>query len=234
MAATSINYIQHFNAFLEISQSDRRLTGNHISLYVALFSIWNQAFFENPFKLNRAKALRISHIGSCNTYNKCIKDLEKFGYINYFRSIRNGKPGSVIIVLLSPIVIRKSDPRASVNTEQVDVKSAPPADANMRPYINNTNSINKERGNAPPPNKKQKPENLDEVKAFFHELKYPESEAEKFFHHYDANGWLQGGKIPIKNWPAAAQKWILNIHPTQPLKNGKLHTNQNKSYSDPL
>lgn len=246
MAATSTNYIQHFNSFIEISQKDKRLTGNHISLYVALFSIWNQAFFVSPFKLIRAKALRISHIGSCHTYNKCMKDLESFGYINRFRSLSNGKPGSVIIVMLAPIVIRKNAPPGSAEIEPTDSKSAPPADANMLHYINNTNSINKGRGNAPPLNKNNnkqqegninRPEDLDEVKVFFHLQNYPESEAAKFFHHYEANGWKQGGKVPITNWLAAAQKWILNIHPTQPQKNGKpgnLHINQNKSYSDPL
>ncbi|WP_177192279.1 hypothetical protein [Chitinophaga arvensicola] len=73
---------------------------------------------------------------------------------------------------------------------------------------------------------------------------YPETEAGKFFHHYQANGWRQGGKTLITDWQAAAHKWILNIHPPKPDHHdkhtrpstgaGRLHSNEHKSYSEPL
>ncbi|WP_211302090.1 hypothetical protein, partial [Chitinophaga niastensis] len=85
---------------------------------------------------------------------------------------------------------------------------------------------------------------LSQVQEFFNVHVYPEMEADKFFHHYQANGWRQGGKTLITDWQAAAHKWILNIHPQkaethdkhtrQPTGPGRLHTNENKSYSDPL
>lgn len=36
------------------------------------------------------------------------------------------------------------------------------------------------------------------------------NEASDFFDHYTANGWIQGKGKPIKDWQAAARKWIRN------------------------
>ena len=238
MGTKHTTYIEHLNTFIKRIQNDDQLTGNHISLYLALFSIWNYNFFRNPFKVSRKKLLNISHIGSCHTYSKCIKDLVSQGYIEYFPAKIKGQFSAASILSLSPTANSKSAPPPAAYLPLSNSKSAPPSDANMHHITNNTDSINKERGNAPPPNKK--PESLNDVVAFFHLLGHPKSEAAKFFNHYEANGWLQGGKVPIANWPAAARKWILNIHPTQTPKNGKrakpgnLNTNQDKSYSDPL
>ena len=33
-------------------------------------------------------------------------------------------------------------------------------------------------------------------------------DAADFFDHYSANGWLVGGKTPMKDWRAAARKWL--------------------------
>ncbi len=49
-----------------------------------------------------------------------------------------------------------------------------------------------------------------EVKMYFSEKDQPSEEAEKFFNHYEANGWLVGGRSPMKNWQAAARNWIIN------------------------
>ncbi|MRG46961.1 hypothetical protein GFS24_17700 [Chitinophaga sp. SYP-B3965] len=248
MASKNTNYIQHLNAFIKTSQKDKRLKGNHISLYLALFSAWNDSFFSKSFKLNRTKLLSISHIGSCHTYRNCMADLEIFGYLRYHQSITRGVASSVTLIPIWEIDMYRNAPATVANMPTDDSRTAPAGDANMLPDINNTNSVNRERGNAPPPNKKNskeqgpiaRPENLDDVVAFFHLLGQPETEAAKFFHHYEANDWRQAGKVPITNWPAAARKWILNIHPTPKLKNdkrakpGNLHTNQNKGYSNPL
>lgn len=36
-------------------------------------------------------------------------------------------------------------------------------------------------------------------------------EAEKFFNHYESNGWLLGGKVPMRNWKAACRSWAAKI-----------------------
>ena len=85
----------------------------------------------------------------------------------------------------------------------------------------------------------QKP-NLDEVIVFFKSENHPEVEAQKFFNHFESNGWKVGGKTPMKNWQAAARNWMLNsqrfIAPQgfpKPQQKPKPLPN-NKNYSEPL
>ena len=85
---------------------------------------------------------------------------------------------------------------------------------------------------------------ISQVQDFFNAHQYPPVEGDKFFHHYQANGWRQGGQTLILDWQAAAHKWVLNIHTQTQTSNdkhtksttgaGRLHSNENKSYSDPL
>lgn len=49
----------------------------------------------------------------------------------------------------------------------------------------------------------------DEVKLHFSKSGLPMSEAEKFFHYYESNGW-HVGKNPMKSWTAAASNWKKN------------------------
>lgn len=55
-----------------------------------------------------------------------------------------------------------------------------------------------------------KPPHISEIKMYFAEKEAPSEEAEKFFNHYESNGWLVGGKSKMKNWQAAARNWLLN------------------------
>lgn len=36
-------------------------------------------------------------------------------------------------------------------------------------------------------------------------------EAEKFFHHYESNGWRLGGKLSMRNWKASCRSWAAKI-----------------------
>ena len=79
---------------------------------------------------------------------------------------------------------------------------------------------------------------LKEAILFFKEKNKTDLEAEKFFNHYESNGWLVGGKSKMKNWQAAARNWMLNSEKFQSQKKqltpGNLNVNQNKDYSVPL
>ena len=74
-------------------------------------------------------------------------------------------------------------------------------------------------GSAPPPPQKRvmdKP-TLTEVQAHFHLQMSPAWLAEKFFNHYESNGWM-AGRVPMKKWQAAANKWI-GEEKTSPTRN---------------
>ncbi len=76
---------------------------------------------------------------------------------------------------------------------------------------------------------------LSEVEEFFLQNNYPVQEAQKFFHHYQSNGWLIGGKSPMINWQSSASKWMLNtISKPNQTNPHDLNTQSDKNYSQPL
>jgi len=79
------------------------------------------------------------------------------------------------------------------------------------------------------------PDSLAEVKSFFTSQYSTALEAEKFFNHFESNGWRVGGRSPMKNWQAAARNWILNSNRFNPVDKtrSKLHAAP-KDYSEPL
>ncbi|MEP0938186.1 MAG: hypothetical protein ABJQ84_01590 [Ekhidna sp.] len=78
-----MNYITHMNGWIARVYNDDRLQSNHISLYLALFQFWNINRFQTPIIIIREELMRLSKIGSANTYTKCIKQLDEWGYIRY-------------------------------------------------------------------------------------------------------------------------------------------------------
>lgn len=81
-----MNYVRHLNAFFNQLEKDNRLSAYHISLYLSCFQIWNQNRFNSPFPVSRRELMRLSRIGSVNTYARCIKELHEWGYVEYSAS----------------------------------------------------------------------------------------------------------------------------------------------------
>jgi hypothetical protein len=80
---------------------------------------------------------------------------------------------------------------------------------------------------------------FEQVKTYFLENNFPELEAYKFFNYFASIGWLVGGKIPMVDWHAASQNWILNtskfISNDQQSNRAKhLNAGTDKDYSEPL
>ena len=88
------------------------------------------------------------------------------------------------------------------------------------------------------------PPHISGVKMYFAEKDAPSEEAEKFFNHYESNGWLVGGKSKMKNWQAAARNWLLNSKKFNVIQNStknltttkstNLNATTGKSYREPL
>lgn len=53
-----------------------------------------------------------------------------------------------------------------------------------------------------------RPESVADAVAYFATLGGSAFEAETFFDHFQANGWRQGGKTPMRDWQAAARNWF--------------------------
>lgn len=64
---------------------DNRISATHISLYMALLQQWNLTG-RNPFPIQREDVMKAAKINARLTYNKCINNLQEFGYIKYLPS----------------------------------------------------------------------------------------------------------------------------------------------------
>jgi len=77
-----VNYIKHHKA-INLKLIEMNLNCTHISLYNALFLIWNECGFDSDLSVNRNDVMKLSKIGSANTYTKCLKELHNHKLINY-------------------------------------------------------------------------------------------------------------------------------------------------------
>jgi len=155
-----MNYIKHLTGFFEKVSADYDLNPTHISLYMAIFQLWNQNRFQNPISISRDELMRISKIASSATYHKCMKDLTEREYVIYKPSFNPFK-GSILEVCnldfyTKPVPKKELKKHATKSKndqviEQVDEQLTEQAlnkhqtSSKHVPYINiinNTNSIN--------------------------------------------------------------------------------------------
>ena len=155
-----MNYIKHLTGFFEKVSADYDLNPTHISLYMAIFQLWNQNRFQNPISISRDELMRISKIASTATYHKCMKDLTEREYVIYKPSFNPFK-GSILEVCnldfyTKPVPKKELKKRSTKSKndqviEQVDeqlteqVLNKHQTSSKHVPYINiinNTNSIN--------------------------------------------------------------------------------------------
>ena len=78
--------IKELTSFYETIQDDPRIGATHISLYMALFQLYNLNEFRNPINICRKKVMEVAKISGVATFHKCIKDLHELGYIQYLPS----------------------------------------------------------------------------------------------------------------------------------------------------
>ena len=84
MTETSLqNKTADYSKWIKRMGSDSKMLSTHVSLLTALFVLWQQSGFTNPFTVSRKKLMAFSRIASIATYHKCIRELDAFGYILY-------------------------------------------------------------------------------------------------------------------------------------------------------
>ncbi len=134
-----VNYIKHLNEVFVQFSKDNRLNPTHISLYMALFQVWNSTRFPEEFFVIRDEVMKQSKIGSKSTYHRCLKELHKYGYIQYEPS-HNPYRGSKIKLTKnctsSEQVIYQHSPKIGTSSGQALV----PKYKHNKTVINNINS----------------------------------------------------------------------------------------------
>ena len=225
-----VNYIKHLNAvFLQFSK-DSRLNPTHISLYVALFQLWNNYHFPMEFYINREEAMRFSKIGSKTTYHRCIKEMHHWKYLLYEPS-HNPFKGSRIKMFNFGTSDGQALYPSRTNIGTSNGQALVSINKHIQTGKNNTNDT-----------KLDKPKNENEVIDFFEKENWPELEAKKFYNHYQGIGWKVGGKTKIVDWHATARNWMLKADEIKEEKTmvavsqntDNLKTSSNKNYNEPL
>ena len=269
-----MNYITHLNKAFAIFCEDERLSPFHVSLYFSLFQYWNLAKFRNPISISRDEVMRASKIGSVNTYIRCIKELDKWAYIKYVPSYNPQKGSQVHLYNFNNSNDNSKNNGIDISDNKGADKTNKKATDNANeklviPSINNSNNINSKNNvkghqqsqnqiisNCQPERSRRRVEQesptLEKITIYFSEKNFPATEAEKFFNYFESNGWLVGGRSPMKNWKAAANNWVLNIQKfnndktirsnnkssqqtgNSNLRAGNLNTSTNKNYNEPL
>lgn len=238
----AVNYILHLNSVFLQFQKDNRLNPTHISLYMALFQLWNYNRFPEQFQINREEVMKLSKIGSKTTYHRNLKELSHFGYTLYVPS-HNPFKGSRIHMPVFGTTHGRAVNLPVPNSEQA-----------VGPIYKHTKTLKTNKKET----KSAKPKNEQVVIDFFKKSKWPIVEAQKFFNHYESNGWKIGGATQMFNWRASAKKWMLNAtelkqnkQQSQFLDNphfqhssttkgvhtreeDSLHTTRDKNYNQPL
>jgi hypothetical protein len=207
----SVNYIKHLENFFAKISLDDRLSTVHLGLYYSLFHQWNLAKFQNTISINRSELMLTSKIGSANTYTRCLRELNDWGYIDYKPS-NNPCRGSLVNMYRFDTSTDNSCDKGNNTTPVIAVRPSI-NNININKQLNNTN-IGSDNLKVVTQSKSKKeifiPPSFDAVVLFFKEKNKTDLEAQKFFNHFESNGWLVGGKAKMKNWHAAARNWILN------------------------
>lgn len=204
--------------------------------------------FREEINVRRDEMMMLSKIGSANTYTRCIRELDEWGFIGYKASNSKFKSSKVHMYRFDNGADNGSD-NGSDNASVQD----------MRPFINNTKTKKKpnkptkpSKGESHSPHSPKDsistpsdsktplrfvPPTLDQVQSFFSENKSDYLEAEKYFNHFQSNGWLVGGRTKMKDWQAAARNWILRAKSYAEKSNPtlqRLNAKQNTNYNEPL
>ncbi len=232
---------------------DTRLNPTHISLYMALFNLWNLNRFPKDFIVIRDEIMKLSKIASKSTYHRCLKQLDTWKYIQYFPSHNSFKGSRINMFVFGTITgqetaVPKSGQPVDLGVpnqgQPLDLgvpKVGQPLDLgvpNMGQPLVSYIKHNKQIENI---YKRELPQNEKEVISFFLKNNWPEIEAQKFYAHYIGIGWKIGGKTKMIDWHASAKSWILkaqdlNFKHSPPLSQNQdnLKTTKSKNYKEPL
>ena len=192
----NVNYITHLNAVFEKFNNDDRIKQGHITLYLAFFQKWNREFFKKTLTINRQFIMERAKFKSKTTYHNYLKDLNDWGYLNYFPSFHPARGSKVRM----PIFGTTTGTSYGTQAYQNLASSVREPGQNLVPSYKHKTKENF--------NKLAKPRNELEVLDFFKENNWPEIEGRKFYSYYHTRNWKLQRGLNIRNWKAQAKKFV--------------------------
>lgn len=235
-----MNYIRHLTGVFEKFNDDHRLNPSHVSIYYALFHYWNIFRFCKQFYVQREEIMQASKVGSLSTYHKCIRELSDWNYILYMPS-KNPFKGSQVKMSIFETSWKQVEDEQSISNEQDLDNFETFLEQVAEEYDKSCERARVYEINNIKHNKHDKtfwPKSEFEVLNFFKENAWPDTEASKFYHHYEAVGWKINRDTKVVNWQALAHRWMKKAEEIQKglkLKNkDHLKIKKNKNYGEPL
>lgn len=224
-----MNYISHLTGVFERFKKDHRLNPSHVSMYYALFQYWNVFRFCNQFYVQREEIMQASKIGSLKAYHRCIRELSDWNYILYLPS-HNPLKGSQVKLFVFETSRKQVGDKQGITPEQVGEEYEKSSE---RVGVYETNNIKHIKQD-----KTYWPKSEFEVLIFFKIKSWPDTEASKFYHHYEAVGWKINQNTNVVNWQALAHRWMKKAEEFQQGLRSKnpdhLKIKKNKNYGEPL
>lgn len=202
-----MNYIHHLNAFFEKAASDPNLNPTHLSLYLALFQLWNLQHFRNPMSICRSQLLFLSKIGSKTTYHKCLQELHQGTYLTYHPS-HNPLRGSVVTMNHLYCDSSNLELVGSPLSHSVSKNTSLSLPKIGHALVSSTKEINKKEKERLEDASILNIPTLEEVTNYFETQKVSVSMATEYYDYYTKKHWKTKNGETIKSWRHLALKWI--------------------------
>lgn len=81
--------------FFAAIEKDGHISITHIGVYAALLKYRTDRGFINPVEAYSYEIMHIAKISAANTYHKCVKDLSRYGYIEYLPSFKRNRASKI-------------------------------------------------------------------------------------------------------------------------------------------
>ncbi len=193
-----MNYIELINNFW-LQDESWQFSSNETRLYFYLLKTANRLGWHPQWKRSDER-VSIETAISVNTMKQARKKLVKAGLIAYTPG-RSGKNQQTVYRILEPRMLFQLTESLTDNLTDTLTDNLT---ENLTPsslYIGTRIKQKQKKKHCPP--------TLEEVKDFFSE-KLPgwEEQAELFYHHFDALGWLTATGGQIRSWKGRANYWI--------------------------
>jgi hypothetical protein len=95
-----VEFGERQSAFYKRIRDDNRISPTHISLYFAIIDEGGP-LAGIPFFLRREVIMDKAKINSRVTYNKCLRELHDYGYVDYLPSFMAGRSMVSLIALMT-------------------------------------------------------------------------------------------------------------------------------------
>ncbi|SOD17655.1 hypothetical protein SAMN06297358_2621 [Pedobacter xixiisoli] len=91
-----MNKSAQLDNFFRSIQDDGRISITHIGVYTALLQYWQQNCFAVPLFAFSRQVQEIAKVSRL-TYQKCVRDLNEYGYLKYVPSFKRNRASEIYL-----------------------------------------------------------------------------------------------------------------------------------------